>query len=60
MGEYREAYRPGAFRRLFEHLWTTERLVFAGFSFADDWVKFIANEVLTASAKRTTSHGTSR
>ena len=54
MGEYREAYRPGAFRRLFEHLWTTEHLVFAGFSFADDWVRFIANEVLTASGKRTT------
>jgi len=54
MGEYREAYRPGAFRRLFEHLWTTEHLVFTGFSFTDDWVKFIANEVLTASGKRTT------
>jgi hypothetical protein len=54
MGEYREAYRPGAFRRLFEQLWTTERLVFIGFSFADDWVKFIANEVLTTIGKRTT------
>jgi tetratricopeptide (TPR) repeat protein len=54
MGEYREAYRVGAFRRLFLHLWTTEHLVFTGFSFADDWVKFIANEVLTASGKRTT------
>ena len=54
MGEYPEAYRPGAFRRLFEHLWTTGHLVFAGFSFTDDWVKFIANEVLTASGKRTT------
>ena len=54
MGEYREAYRSGAFRRLFEQLWTTEHLVFVGFSFADDWVKFIANEVLTTSGKRTT------
>ncbi len=54
MGEYREVYRPGAFRRLFEHLWTTEHLVFIGFSFADNWVKFIANEVLTTSGKRTT------
>jgi tetratricopeptide (TPR) repeat protein len=54
MGEYREAYRPGAFRRLFDYLWTTEHLVFAGFGFADDWVKFVANEVLTARGKRTT------
>jgi tetratricopeptide (TPR) repeat protein len=53
MGEYREAYRPGAFRRLFEHLWTAGHLVFAGFSFADDWVRFIANEVLTAGGRRT-------
>ena len=54
VGEYREAYRPGAFRRLFDHLWTTRHLVFTGFSFADDWVKFVANEVLTAGGKRTT------
>jgi hypothetical protein len=54
MGEYREAYRPGAFRRLFEHLWTTEHLVFTGFRFSDDWVKFIANEVLTTTGKRAT------
>ncbi len=54
MGEYREAYRPGAFRRLLDHLWSTEHLVFAGFSFADDWVKFIANEVLTTGGRRTT------
>lgn len=54
MAEYRHAYRLGAFRRLFDHLWTTEHLVFTGFSFADDWVKFIANEVLTTSGKHTT------
>ena len=52
VGEYREAYRNGAFRRLFLNLWETAQMIFIGFSFSDQWVKFVANEVLTTPAGR--------
>jgi len=50
--EYREAYSPGPFRRLFEYLWSHERLVFVGYGFTDLWLDFIADEVLTESGSR--------
>ncbi len=51
-GEYREAYQPGAYRRLFDKLWGQERLVFVGFGFSDPWFDFLADEVLTQTAAR--------
>ncbi len=52
--EYREAYREGLFRRLFLNLWAQSTLVFVGFSFADPWVEFVANEVLLSGGDRRT------
>jgi hypothetical protein len=51
--EYRRVYQPGAFRRLFDSLWSREHLVFIGFSFADPWIKMAAQEVLTVTGART-------
>lgn len=45
--EYRDIYKTGAFRRLFLKLFEQENLVFVGLSFNDDWIRFVANEVLT-------------
>jgi len=45
--EYRDAYQPGLYRRLFEKLWVQENLVFIGFSFSDNWIKFVSDEVLS-------------
>jgi tetratricopeptide (TPR) repeat protein len=44
--EYREAYRIGPFRRLFETIWKQQQLVFVGFSFSDSWIRTVANEGL--------------
>jgi hypothetical protein len=51
--EYREVYKPGAFRRMFDGLRSRGHMVFVGFSFADAWVRFLANDVLTAAGTRT-------
>lgn len=50
--EYREAYRPGSYRRLFDKLWGEESLVFVGFGFSDPWLDFLADEVITQTAAR--------
>lgn len=50
--EYREAYRAGPYRRLFEKLWGEESLVFVGFGFSDPWLDFLADEVITQTAAR--------
>jgi hypothetical protein len=54
-GEYREAYRDGLTRAVFEKLWTQQRLVFVGFGFTDAWLSFLADEVLTKIHARTTA-----
>jgi tetratricopeptide (TPR) repeat protein len=54
-GEYRDAYRPGAFRELVNGLWARERLVFVGFGFADAWFEVVADEVLTRTAREAAS-----
>jgi hypothetical protein len=46
VNEYRDAYAPGAWRELFEQLWSTARLVCIGFGFSDPWLDFIADGVL--------------
>ena len=51
-GEYRDAYKSGAFRPLFSKLWDESRLVVVGFSFSDPWVRFMINEVLMATGPR--------
>jgi hypothetical protein len=51
--EYREAYKAGLMRAVFEKLWTQQRLVFVGFGFSDPWMNFLANEVLTQIDART-------
>lgn len=50
VGEYRDAYKAGLYRRLFDKLWGEERLVFVGFGFSDPWLDFLANEVITQTA----------
>jgi tetratricopeptide (TPR) repeat protein len=55
VAEYRDAYQPGAYRRLFEKLWTWGRLVFVGYGFKDSWLKFLADEVLTLCERRATA-----
>jgi hypothetical protein len=54
-GEYREAYKTGAFHRLFLNLWGQRHLAFVGFSFADAWVRFVANDVLMTLGTRQAS-----
>jgi hypothetical protein len=49
-GEYRDAYRLGGYRRLFDKLWSQDRLVFVGFGFSDPWLDFLADEVITQTA----------
>ena len=51
VGEYREAYRAGSYRRLFEKLWGQDHLVFVGFGFSDTWLDFIVDEVITQTAR---------
>ncbi len=51
--EYRRAYEPGPWRRLFEHLWTSAHLVFAGFGFSDPFLDFITSEIVTQTAAQT-------
>jgi hypothetical protein len=46
-GDYRDAYKPGPYRRLFEKLWAQERLIFVGFGFSDTWLEFLAEDVIT-------------
>jgi tetratricopeptide (TPR) repeat protein len=53
--EYREAYRLGAYRRLFEKLWSEERLVFVGYGFSDPWFDVLADEVVTQTRARETT-----
>jgi hypothetical protein len=50
IGEYRDAYRPGAWRRCFDALWTREHLVFVGFGFSDPYLDFLVDDVLTQTA----------
>jgi tetratricopeptide (TPR) repeat protein len=50
VGEYRETYRIGPYRRLFDRLWSQDHLIFVGFGFSDPWLDFLADEVLTQSA----------
>ena len=54
--DYRMAYQPGAYRRLFEKLWGQERLVFVGFGFSDAWFDFLADEVITQTAAGAPRH----
>ncbi|HEX2571945.1 MAG TPA: SIR2 family protein [Polyangia bacterium] len=49
--EYRDAYKAGAYRRLFDKLWGQDRLVFVGFGFNDEWLGFLADEVVTQTAQ---------
>jgi hypothetical protein len=49
VGEYRDAYRQGMFRRVVEL--SQERLVFVGFSFSDTWFEMLAEEVLTQTSR---------
>jgi tetratricopeptide (TPR) repeat protein len=51
--EYRDAYYSAGFRQLLLNLWRQAHLVFIGFSFSDNWVTFVANEVLAPAAQRT-------
>ena len=51
-GEYREAYRPGAFRELVGNLWSQGHLVFVGFSFSDAWFNVVAEQVLGLTARQ--------
>ncbi|MBC8449048.1 MAG: SIR2 family protein [Chloroflexi bacterium] len=44
---YREAYSDGPFRRMFQHLWATERLVIIGIGFSDSWLDRILDDILT-------------
>jgi tetratricopeptide (TPR) repeat protein len=46
LDEYRQAYRSGPFRRLFESIWRQQRIVFVGLSFTDQWIRTVANEGL--------------
>ncbi len=48
--EFRDAYRSGGYRRLFDKLWGQDRLVFVGFGFSDPWLDFLADEVITQTA----------
>ena len=57
-GEYRDAYQPGPYRRLFEKLWSQDNLVFVGFGFSDPWFDFLADEVLSQTTR--TAAGDSR
>lgn len=50
VGEYRQAYQAGPYRRAFEKLWMQDHLVFVGFGFSDTWVDCVADEVLTQTA----------
>jgi carbon-monoxide dehydrogenase large subunit len=52
VGEYRDAYRPGAFRELVGKLWSQEHLVFVGFGFADSWFDVIAEQILGLTARQ--------
>src|SRR5207247_5066335 len=52
VGEYRQAYQAGPYRRLFDKLWGQDRLVFVGFGFSDSWLDFLADEVITQTAAR--------
>jgi tetratricopeptide (TPR) repeat protein len=54
--EYREAYRAGPFRRLFEAIWKQRRLVFVGFSFSDPWIRTVANEGLLSDVPAAPQH----
>lgn len=47
--EYREAYQRGVYRRLFDKLWSQDRLVLVGVGFSDPRFNFLADEVLTES-----------
>jgi tetratricopeptide (TPR) repeat protein len=53
--EYRDAYQPGLYRRLFEKLWSQDNLVFIGFSFSDNWIRFVSDEVLSQFRNRSAS-----
>jgi tetratricopeptide (TPR) repeat protein len=44
--QYRQAYRAGPFRRLFEAIWKQRHIVFVGSSFSDQWIKTVASEGL--------------
>jgi hypothetical protein len=46
--EYRDAYKPGPYRRCFEGMWGKNQLIFVGHGFSDPWMRFIANDVLMA------------
>ena len=46
VGEYRDAYSSGPYRRLFESLWTQKHLVFIGFGFSDAWLDFVTDEII--------------
>jgi hypothetical protein len=46
LDEYRQAYRSGPFRRLFELIWRLQRIVFVGISFSDSWIRGVADEGL--------------
>ncbi len=49
--EYRRAYAPGAWRRLFEYFWSSTSLVFVGFGFSDPFLDFISGEVVSESGE---------
>ena len=44
--DYHSAYGEGGYRRLFDNLWTSERIVFVGFGFSDPWFEFLASHVI--------------
>lgn len=45
-GEYRDAYRPGLYRKTFERLWEQDHLVSVGFGFNDPQFTFMVGEIL--------------
>ncbi len=46
LDDYRAAYAPGLYRAVIERLWSGERLLFVGFGFSDQWLEFVAAEIL--------------
>lgn len=50
--EYDHAYAPGPYRRLFEKLWSQDKLIFIGFGFSDRWLDYIVKNVLAETSGR--------